>query len=173
LDDVQILSPMHKGDVGCALLNEVLQEHFNPDAAEVVRGSSRWKVGDKVMQTRNNYEHDVFNGDIGRIESIDADEKQVIVRFDDRRIPYDFSDLDELILAYAITVHKSQGSEYPAVIIPMVTQHYVLLQRNLLYTALTRARKLVILVGSQEAVNIAIRNDRAQARYTRLEARLR
>ncbi len=173
LNDIQILSPMHKGDVGCAMLNTVLQAQFHPGADQLERGQHLWKVGDKVMQTRNNYEQDVFNGDIGRIIAIHHDEKNVLVRFDDRTVTYPFTDLDELTLAYAITVHKSQGSEYPVVIIPMVTQHFILLQRNLLYTALTRARKLAIIVGTEEAVSIAIKNNRALSRYTRLSERLR
>lgn len=173
LQDVQILSPMHKGAVGCAALNQLLQERMNPGAEELIRGARRYKVGDKVMQIRNNYEHEVFNGDIGRIAEIDHEDKFVIVRFDDRAIPYDFSNLDELQLAYAITVHKSQGSEYPAVVIPMVTQHFIMLQRNLLYTAITRAKELVILVGTQKAVGIAVRQNESQRRYTRLAHRLR
>jgi exodeoxyribonuclease V alpha subunit len=173
IDGVQILSPMHRGEVGCARLNERLQAEFNPGAKVLERGSKRWKVGDKVMQIRNNYELDVFNGDIGKITLIDTDEDIVWVDFDGRRVVYPFTDLDQLVLAYAITVHKSQGSEYPAVVLPMLTQHYVMLQRNLLYTAITRARELVIVVGTEKAVGIAVRNDRSQHRYTRLADRLR
>lgn len=173
LNDVQILSPMHKGEVGCARLNELIQARFNPGAALLEHGSKTWKVGDKVMQIRNNYDLDVFNGDIGRLAAIDRDAEKLRVDFDGRPVTYGFSNLDELILAYAITVHKSQGSEYPAVILPMLTQHYVMLQRNLLYTALTRAKSLVIIVGSEKAVGIATRNHDAQMRYTRLAERLR
>jgi exodeoxyribonuclease V alpha subunit len=173
IDQVQILSPMHKGDVGCAALNQKLQERFNPGAVPLERGSKTWKVGDKVMQIRNNYELEVFNGDIGQISLIDRDEDQVWVNYDGRRVTYDFGDLDELVLAYAITVHKAQGSEYSAIVLPVLTQHYVMLQRNLLYTAVTRAKELVIVVGSEKAVGIAVRNNRSQLRYTRLAARLR
>jgi exodeoxyribonuclease V alpha subunit len=173
IDDVQILSPMHRGEVGCQALNDALQEEFSWDGPELVRGSSRWKVGDKVMQTRNNYEREVFNGDIGRVARIDTEAEELTVDFDGRQVTYPKVDLDELMLAYAVTVHKSQGSEYPVVIMPVVTQHYVLLQRNLLYTAVTRARELVILVGSERAVEIAVQNDRARYRYTLLAKRLR
>ena len=173
IDEVQILSPMHKGDVGCSALNRRLQERFNPGADVLERGSKKWKVGDKVMQIRNNYELDVFNGDIGQISLIDRDDETVWVSFDGRRVTYDFTDLDQLLLAYAITVHKSQGSEYDAVVLPVLTQHYVMLQRNLLYTAVTRAKKLVVVVGSEKAVGIAVRNNRSQLRYTRLDERLR
>jgi exodeoxyribonuclease V alpha subunit len=173
IDQVQILSPMHKGEVGCSALNRKLQERFNPGAQSLERGSKTWKVGDKVMQIRNNYELDVFNGDIGQISLIDRDQDQVWVNYDGQRVTYDFGDLDELALAYAITVHKSQGSEYPAIVVPVLTQHYVMLQRNLLYTAITRAKELVIVVGSEKAVSIAVDNDRSQRRYTRLSARLR
>lgn len=172
VDDVQILSPMHNGEVGCSRLNELIQARFHPGAAPLEHGSKVWKVGDKVMQIRNNYDLDVFNGDIGRLVAIDRDAETVRVDFDGRAVTYGFSSLDELILAYAITVHKSQGSEYPAVILPILTQHYVMLQRNLLYTALTRAKSLVIIVGSEKAVGIAARNDDAQMRYTRLAERL-
>ncbi|MEM1348836.1 MAG: AAA family ATPase, partial [Myxococcota bacterium] len=173
IDDVQILSPMHKGEVGCRMLNEVLQERFNPGAKELVRGPRRFKVGDKVMQQRNNYDLDVFNGDTGRITRIDEAAKSVTVTYDDQLVGYEFSQLDELELAYAITVHKSQGSEYPCVVLPVVTQHFIMLQRNLLYTAITRARELVILIGTQRAVGIAVRNTDARSRYTRLVERLR
>ncbi|WP_222615259.1 SF1B family DNA helicase RecD2 [Persicimonas caeni] len=173
IDEVQILSPMHKGDVGCSALNRKLQARFNPGADALERGSKKWKVGDKVMQIRNNYELEVFNGDIGQISLINRDDDTVWVNFDGRRVTYDFTDLDELVLAYAITVHKSQGSEYAAVILPVLTQHYVMLQRNLLYTAVTRAKKLVVVVGSEKAVGIAVRNNRSQLRYTRLDERLR
>jgi exodeoxyribonuclease V alpha subunit len=173
IDEVQILSPMHRGEVGCQALNDALQERLSWDGPELVRGSSRWKVGDKVMQTRNNYERDVFNGDIGRVSRIDTEDGMLTVDFEGREVTYPTADLDELMLAYAITVHKSQGSEYPVVVMPVVTQHYVLLQRNLLYTAVTRARELVILVGSERAVEIAVQNDRARRRYTLLAKRLR
>jgi len=172
IDDVQILSPMHKGEVGCKVLNEVLQERFNPGAEEFVRGHRRFKVGDKVMQQRNNYDLEVFNGDTGRIMRIDEAAKVVTVTYDDRLVGYEFTQLDELELAYAITVHKSQGSEYPCVVLPVVTQHFIMLQRNLLYTAITRARELVILIGTQRAVGIAVRNTDARHRYTRLITRL-
>ncbi len=173
IDGVQILSPMHKGQVGCSALNRLLQQRFNPGAPQLERGSKLWKVGDKVMQIRNNYELEVFNGDIGQITLIDTDNDQVWVDFDGRRVTYGFGDLDELVLAYAITVHKSQGSEYPAIVLPMLTQHYIMLQRNLLYTAITRAKELVIVVGSEKAVSIAVDNNRSQLRYTRLAERLR
>ncbi|MGM0557380.1 MAG: SF1B family DNA helicase RecD2 [Myxococcota bacterium] len=173
IDEVQILSPMHRGDVGCEALNETLQAEFHGGGPELVRGSKKWTVGDKVMQTRNNYERDVFNGDIGRVARIDTDDEELVVDFDGREVTYPKVDLDELMLAYAVTVHKAQGSEYPVVIMPVVTQHYVLLQRNLLYTAVTRARELVILVGSERAVEIAVQNDRARHRYTLLAKRLR
>ena len=172
LEDVQILSPMHKGEVGCQALNTLLQRSLSAGAVELVRGARRWCVGDKVMQLRNNYEHHVYNGDIGRITDIDHLTKILTVTYDEREIPYEFNDLDELSLAYAITVHKSQGSEYQAVIIPVVTQHFIMLQRNLLYTAITRAKRLVILVGTQKALGISVRNNTAHHRYTRLRERL-
>lgn len=124
------------------------------------------------MQTVNDYDKDVFNGDIGRILKIDPEEREVVIDFDGRPVSYDYSDLDEVILAYAVTVHKSQGSEYPVVILPVVTQHYLLLQRNLIYTGITRAKKLVVLIGTKKALGIAIRNDKPQQRYTLLSERL-
>jgi len=124
------------------------------------------------MQIRNNYEKEVFNGDIGRIVGIDLDEQKVLVKFEDRVVSYEWSDLDELVLAYAISIHKSQGSEYPAVVVPLLSQHYIMLQRNLLYTAITRAKRLVVLVGSKRAIAIAVRNNKVQRRYTNLAARL-
>jgi exodeoxyribonuclease V alpha subunit len=171
--EVQILSPMHRGLVGCTQLNERLQTIYNQGAPELQRAGRLWKVGDRVMQTRNNYDLEVFNGDIGTISRIDEGSETVHVDYGGRRVPHPYSALDELELAYAITVHKSQGSEYPAVVIPVVTQHYIMLQRNLLYTAVTRAEELVILVGQQKAVKIAVDNDQAKNRYTRLARRLR
>ena len=131
-----------------------------------------FKTGDKVMQIRNNYDKDVYNGDIGRIRRIDREEQEVTVDFDGRLVGYDFSDLDELVLAYATSVHKAQGSEYPAVVMPILIQHYILLQRNLLYTGITRGKKLVVLVGTKKAIGTAVRNDRPQMRYTLLKERL-
>jgi exodeoxyribonuclease V alpha subunit len=129
-------------------------------------------MGDKVMQIKNNYDKEVFNGDMGRIARLDPETREVIISFEGRELPYDFTDLDEVILAYAVSVHKSQGSEYPAVIIPILIQHYMLLQRNLIYTAVTRGKKLVILVGTRKALAIGIRNDKTLKRYTFLEKRL-
>jgi len=125
------------------------------------------------MQTRNNYDKEVYNGDIGRVVRLDLENQIMVVRIDDRPVPYDFSDLDELVHAYAVSVHKSQGSEYPAVVMPVLTQHYLLLQRNLLYTGMTRAEKLVVLVGARKAIAIAVRNDKIAHRHTALDVRLR
>ncbi|MDY7036165.1 MAG: ATP-binding domain-containing protein, partial [Thermodesulfobacteriota bacterium] len=172
LDDIQVLSPMHNGIVGTGNLNKKLQDALNPSKAELTRGDRKLRIGDKVMQTRNNYDKDVYNGDIGRITSIDHENQEVTVTFDGISVPYDYTELDEVILAYAISVHKSQGSEYPAVIIPILAQHYVLLQRNLIYTAATRGKKLVVMIGSKKALAIAVNNDRTMKRYTCLRERL-
>ncbi|MBC2745314.1 MAG: ATP-binding domain-containing protein, partial [Desulfosarcina sp.] len=128
---------------------------------------------DKVMQIRNNYDKDVFNGDIGRITAIAGDLQQLIVDFDGRAVVYEFSDLDEIVLAYAVSVHKAQGSEYPAVVMPVMTQHYVLLQRNLIYTAVTRGRRMVVLVGTRRALAIGVNTNKTEKRFTRLDERLR
>ena len=157
--DVQVLTPMNRTDLGVNAINELLQKTLNPPRGgqdEIHRFATTYRVGDKVLQTRNNYTREVFNGDIGRIAKVDAIEQIVVVEFDGRPVEYEFADLDELTLAYAVTVHKSQGSEYPAVIIPVHTQHFVMLQRNLLYTAITRGRKLVVLVGSKKAIWICL-----------------
>jgi exodeoxyribonuclease V alpha subunit len=129
-------------------------------------------LNDKVMQLRNNYDKEVFNGDIGRIIAVDTEQNEIAVLFDGRSIPYEAAELDELVPAYAISVHKAQGNEYPAVILPLVTQHYMLLQRNLVYTAITRGKKLVVIVGTRKALGIAIRNNKTQERYTLLRQRL-
>lgn len=173
VDDIQVLSPMHRGVVGAQRLNEVLQGALNPRGRAVERAGRIFRVGDKVMQLRNNYDKDVFNGDLGRIHAVDEENQEIRVHMDGRPVAYDFSELDEITHAYAVSVHKSQGSEYPAVVVPLVTQHYVMLQRNLLYTAVTRGRKLVVLVGSRKALAMAVRNDRIQKRYTLLAHRLR
>ncbi|GMU94271.1 MAG: ATP-dependent RecD-like DNA helicase [Candidatus Hydrogenedentota bacterium] len=170
LRDIQVLAPMHRGDAGVARLNEALREALNPGAATVAHRPFGLK--DKVMQTRNNYELDVYNGDVGIITNIDETAKEAVVEFDDRSVLYAFDQLDELTLAYASTVHKAQGSEYPAVVIPMLTQHYMMLQRNVLYTALTRASRLVVIVGDPKAVTLAVRNVRTVRRNTRLAERL-
>jgi len=170
--DIQVLTPMHKGVCGSENLNRELQATLNPSGAVIQRFGRTYRVGDRVMQIRNNYDKDVFNGDLGRIKRIDLVDNQVVVEFDDREIGYEFEDVDELLPAYAISVHKSQGNEYPCVIVPILTQHYVLLQRNLLYTAITRGKKLVVLVGSKKALAIAVRNDKTAARYSHLRERL-
>jgi exodeoxyribonuclease V alpha subunit len=172
LREIQVLAPMHKGIIGVANLNIELQKRLNPGQSGITRGAWNFRLGDKVMQIVNNYDKDVFNGDIGWISKIDPEEREVVIDFDGRPVPYDNSDLDEVVLAYAISVHKSQGSEYPVVILPVVTQHYMLLQRNLIYTGITRAKKLVIMIGTKKALAIAIRNNKPQRRYTLLSERL-
>ncbi|MBI4963716.1 MAG: ATP-dependent RecD-like DNA helicase [Desulfomonile tiedjei] len=166
VEDVQILSPMHKGTLGTENLNRELRQLLNPEGKPVKGG--RFSVGDRVMQTRNNYDKEVFNGDVGKIVSYDAEWDEVEVEFDGRPVKYHISETDELILAYAVTVHKSQGSEYRAVIIPLNTQHFVLLRRNLLYTAMTRGRELVILIGSPKALKMAVENRSVEPRHTYL-----
>ena len=175
VEDIQVLTPMHRGAVGAAQLNAALQATLNParpGVMEVMRGERVFRVGDRVMQVRNNYDKGVYNGDIGRIAGIDLAEQEAIVLVDGRSVMYDFSELDELRLAYAATVHKSQGSEYPAVILPLHTTHYLMLQRNLLYTAITRAKRMLVLVGTTRALAIAVKNDVTLRRCTRLADRL-
>ena len=172
VDDIQVLTPMHKGVVGAGNLNVELQRELNPSENGVIRGNRDFRVNDKVMQIKNNYDKEVFNGDIGRITKIDLENQEVTICFDGREVGYDYPGLDEIALAYAVSVHKSQGSEYPAVIIPVLTQHYVLLQRNLIYTAVTRGRKLVVMVGTRKALAIGVKNDKTQKRYTYLRYRL-
>ena len=172
INDIQVLSPMHRGTVGSANLNLELQKALNPGDAGVMRGGRLFRINDKVMQIKNNYDKEVYNGDIGRITAIDAESQELKVSIDDREVVYDYSDLDELVHAYAVSIHKSQGSEYPAVVIPILTQHYVLLQRNLLYTGVTRCKKLVVIVGSKKAVAIAVKNNKTEKRYTLLMRRL-
>jgi exodeoxyribonuclease V alpha subunit len=169
---LQVLTPMHRGILGSHNLNAELQALLNPKGESIVRGSRIYRVGDRVMQLRNNYDLDVFNGDIGQIERIDEEQRQMVVRVDDRPVVYDLADLDELALAYACSVHKAQGSEFEAVVMPLHTQHYPMLQRNLLYTAITRGRRLVVIVGSKKALAIAVNNDRVRQRHTRLAERL-
>jgi len=173
--DVQILCPMNRGSLGVRELNQHLQRILNPpQPAEpaVEKFGLRFQIRDKVIQTENNYEKEVFNGDIGAIESIDLVEREVSIRFDNRLVRYDFGELDEVSLAYAVTIHKSQGSEFPAVVIPIATQHYVLLQRNLIYTGITRGKNLVVVIGQKKALGMAVRNDRTQRRYSGLLERL-
>ncbi|GCE49407.1 exodeoxyribonuclease V alpha subunit [Thermosporothrix hazakensis] len=178
LTDIQVLSPMYRGAVGVHLLNEKLQERLNTSAlAEVGWGEKLFRVGDKVMQTRNNYDKGVFNGDVGWIRSINRDTSTVKVEFVEEAGPlfvsYAFHELEELVLAYAVTVHKSQGSEYPAIIVPLFREHRMLLQRNLLYTAITRAKRFCVLVGQPTALELAVQNDRVIQRNTALMERLR
>ncbi len=173
IEDIQVLTPMHKGAVGSENLNGILQSTLMTHKGEKIqRGEKTFYLHDKVMQIRNNYDKDVFNGDIGRIIVLDAEKRQLTVRFDERNVLYEFEELDEIVSAYAISIHKSQGSEYPAVVIPLMMQHYMLLQRNLVYTGITRGKKLVVLVGESKALHMAIKNNRTHKRYTRLCERL-
>ncbi|MFN8483853.1 MAG: ATP-dependent RecD-like DNA helicase [Anaerolineae bacterium] len=176
LDDVQVLTPTHRGEAGVAMLNQRLQAILNPPAegkTERPFGSRVFRVGDKVLQIRNNYDKKVFNGDVGRIEAIDLEDQVARVRFDTETVEYEFQELDELVHAFAMSVHKAQGSEYPAVVMPLVTQHYMLLQRNLVYTGVTRAKRLVVMVGQKRALGMAVRNARLSKRNSRLAQRLR
>ncbi len=173
VDDIQVLSPMYKGEVGADNLNYSLREALNSKGKEIKYGNYSFRINDKVMQIKNNYDKEVFNGDIGRINHINVEDHILEVNFYGRKVGYDFSELNELVLAYAITVHKSQGSEYRIVIIPVMTQHYLLLQRNLLYTGITRAKDMVILIGTKKALWIAINNNKTFHRNTSLKERLR
>ena len=172
MTEIQVLTPMRRNELGSENLNMVLQAALNPGDTGIRRFGRQYKPGDRVLQVRNNYDKDVYNGDIGLIDRLDVDVQELVVTFDGRRVPYAFDELDELDLAYACSVHKSQGSEYPAVVLLLTTQHFKLLQRNLLYTAMTRGRKLVCLVGSAKAVNMAIRNNDVGARRTALRERM-
>jgi exodeoxyribonuclease V alpha subunit len=175
IEGIQVLAPMYNGDLGVTNLNRRLQAALNPGGkrkAERRQGGRVFRVGDKVMQTVNNYDKSVYNGDIGRITAINAVEQTVAVNIDGAPVVYDFLELDELIHAFCISVHKSQGAEYPCVVLPVVMQHYMMLQRNLLYTAVTRAQKLVILVGTRRALAIAVKNDKVTQRHTALDWRL-
>lgn len=175
--DVQVLCPMNRGALGTREMNLVLQAELNPPRsgeAAVERFGWQFRVGDKVIQTENDYDKDVFNGDIGQVSRIDPEEQELIVRFEGgREVVYDFNELDQLSLAYAITVHKSQGSEFPAIVVPLSLQHYMLLQRNLLYTAVTRGKRLVVLAGQRKALAIAVRNQDSGKRFTALLERLK
>lgn len=174
VDDVQVLAPMYNGLAGVTRLNELLQEALNPPGRKIERriGGRTFRVGDKVMQTVNNYDKSVYNGDIGRVTALDPVEQTLAVVFDGMPAVYSFLEADELIHAFAVSVHKSQGSEYPCVVMPVVVQHYMMLQRNLLYTAVTRARKLAILVGTRRAIQIAVRTNPTANRHTALDWRL-
>ena len=172
MTDIQVLTPMNKSSVGTISLNEALQHALNPSAFEVTVGTRKFRIADKVMQIKNDYDKDVFNGDIGFITAINSEEHNISVNIDGREIHYDYTELDELVLAYAVSIHKSQGSEYPVVVIPIVMAHYIMLARNLIYTGITRGKKLVVLIGSKKALFLAVKNDKTVKRYTRLRERL-
>src|SRR5215213_5580509 len=168
--DVQVLCPMQRGVLGARNLNHELQRVLNPNPlASVERFGWRFSPGDRVMETQNDYDREVFNGDLGTVARIDDEEGAVIVNFDDREVIYPFGELDTLVPAFATTIHKSQGSEYPAVVIPIVTQHYTMLARNLLYTGVTRGKRLVVLIGQRKAIGIAVRGSQAKRRWTKLK----
>lgn len=172
-NDIQVLTPMRRGAAGAANLNIKLQEALNQNRVCLKRAGTEYRVGDRVMQIRNNYFKGVFNGDIGFVEEVDTEDDELLVRFDGRLVDYEMADLDELVLAYAITIHKSQGSEFPYVVMPLMTSHFMMLQRNLLYTGVTRAKKGLILVGEKKAVYIAVKNNKIVERNTRLSERLK
>lgn len=175
VDDIQVLSPMYNGSAGVNNLNDRLQEALNPPSRRKLErrlGGRAFRVGDKVMQTANNYDKNVYNGDIGRVTALDPLQQTMTVSIDGQPVIYDFLEVDELTHAYAISVHKSQGAEYRCVVMPIITQHYMMLQRNLLYTAVTRARELVVLVGTRRAIAIAVRNNKVMERHSALDWRL-
>lgn len=172
IKDIQILTPMQRSETGAAHLNTVLQSALNKNTLHLKRGATEYRLYDKVMQIRNNYDKEVFNGDVGFISAIDLEERTLKVTFDDREIEYEALELDELVLAYATTIHKAQGSEYPIVVMPLTFSHYVMLQRNLIYTGITRAKKVVVLVGNRNAIYVAVKNNDVKNRNTRLSERL-
>jgi exodeoxyribonuclease V alpha subunit len=172
--DVQVLCPMNRGGLGARSLNIELQKALNPPGeVRVERFGWTFGAGDKVMQTVTDYDREVYNGDLGLVSGLDLEEGELAATFDGREVTYGFGELDELVLAYATTIHKSQGSEYPAVVIPLVTQHYAMLARNLLYTGITRGKKLVVLVGQRRALAIAVKNGNARRRWSKLADWLR
>jgi exodeoxyribonuclease V alpha subunit len=180
VDDVQVLSPMHDGPAGVAALNRELQIALNPPRSgvpELSRVERTFRLGDKVMQIRNDYDRDVYNGDVGKVVAVHSEEQRLVAAFPTGTgtlaVEYEALDLDELVLAYATSVHKAQGSEYPCIVMPLLTRHYILLQRNLLYTAITRARQLCVLVGSPKALAVAVDRDQRERRNTRLAHRIR
>jgi exodeoxyribonuclease V alpha subunit len=172
--DVQVLTPMHRGDAGAMALNESLQNALNPHGDTLTRGNRTYRVGDKVMQLRNDYDKDVWNGDLGFVTSVDKTDEEISVRFDDgKERTFALGELDDLTLAYACTIHKSQGSEYPAVVVVMLSSHFVMLSRNLLYTAVTRGKRLVVLVTDSRALALSLKQARKGERRSRLRERLR
>jgi exodeoxyribonuclease V alpha subunit len=173
MTEVQVLSPMHRGPAGTITLNAELQAMLNPSGPTIENRGQKLRTGDKVMQTKNDYERDVYNGDIGTIARVVPGERTIEVRFDDRVVEYRDADIDALVLAYATSIHKSQGSEYPAVVIPLLTTHFVMLSRNLVYTGVTRARRLCVLVADPRALELALAETRREERLTRLAERLR
>jgi exodeoxyribonuclease V alpha subunit len=173
--DVQVLCPMTRGVIGTRNLNTVLQQLINPPSpnkVEINRGGNLLREGDRIIQLTNDYNREVFNGDLGIIQAIDTVEQEVAVGYGERNVIYDYADLNEIALAWCVTIHKSQGSEYPVVILPIYMQHYMMLSRNLFYTGLTRAKKLAIVVGAKKAISLAVRSTDDQRRYTRLQQRL-
>lgn len=172
IKDIQILTPMQRSETGAANLNTVLQAALNKNTLHLKRGATEYRLNDKVMQIRNNYDKEVFNGDVGFISDIDLEERTLKVTFDEREIEYEALELDELVLAYATTIHKAQGSEYPIVVMPLTFSHYVMLQRNLIYTGITRAKKVVVLVGNRQAIYVAVKNNEVKNRNTKLAERL-
>jgi exodeoxyribonuclease V alpha subunit len=170
IKDVQVLCPMNRGGLGARALNVDLQKALNPPVDEIFieRFGFTYRVGDKVMQTDNDYDKDVFNGDVGYVHRIDPDAQELVIEFDDKPVEYQFGELDEVALAYAVSIHKSQGSEYPAVVMPMMMQHYMMLRRNLLYTGITRGRKLVVLVGEKRAIGMAVKGKVETRRWSKL-----
>ena len=173
-ESIQVLTPMQRGEAGAANLNLLLQEKLNAANADhsLRRSGITYRLGDRVMQIRNNYDKDVYNGDIGLVSSVNMEEKTLNILFDDRTISYDITELDEIVLAYATTIHKAQGAEFPIVVMPVLNSHFVMLQRNLIYTGITRAKRAVVLVGSKNALSYAIRNDRVSQRNSMLSRRL-
>ena len=173
LCNIQVLTPMQRSVVGAGNLNTVLQQALNHNTLSLSRGGNTYKLGDRVMQIRNNYDKNVFNGDIGTVEKVNLEDRTLTINFDDTMMEYEASELDEVVLAYATTIHKSQGSEYPIVVIPVLMTHFVMLQRNLIYTGITRAKKICVLIGQTKALSYAIRNLTVSKRNTLLKERLR